>query len=469
MKPENASDKKTRRSATAKSYDLVVIGSGSGMQAVENAIEANMSVALVDNGPAGGTCLNLGCIPSKMMIAAADRVMEIREASRFSISAEITGIDFKKIMQDMKEAVVPDHRQIHQALQSDGRFDYYEGLGHFTDDRTLEINGQPIRGETIFIASGARPKIPDIKGLESMDYLTSDTVLDLEACPESLAIIGGGYIAAEYGHFFSAMGADVTVFQNQQRLVPTEEPEVCDLLAEELQKRLHVELNAEINHVAGNNDGVTVTYTRKDSGSQKQIQAERVLVAAGRQSNADRLAVANTGVQTDENGFIRVDSYLQTTCKDIWAFGDANGQYMFTHVANAEAAAAWRNAIDKENKPFDYHAVPRAVFTHPAVASVGMNEAEARKTHEVLVGTANYDDCAKGMALRQDRGFAKVILDRQSLNLLGFHIIGPHAPVLIQEVINAMAAGGDPGLLVGGMHIHPALSELVMKTFSRLG
>ncbi len=468
MKPKNASDKKTRRTGTAKSYDVVVIGSGSGMQAVENAIEANMSVALVDNGPAGGTCLNLGCIPSKMMIAAADRVMEIREASRFGISAEITGIDFKKIMQDMKEAVVPDHRQIHQALQSDDRFDYYEGLGHFTDDRTLEINGQRIHGETIFIASGARPKIPDIKGLESVACLTSDTVLDLEACPESLAIIGGGYIAAEYGHFFCAMGAEVTIFQNRQRLVPAEEPEVSDLLAEQLQKRLHVELNTEVNHVAGNQDGVTVTYTPKDSGSQKQMQAERVLVAAGRQSNADRLAVSNTGVQTGENGFIWVDPYLQTTRKGIWAFGDANGQHMFTHVANAEAAAAWQNAIEKENKPFDYHAAPRAVFTHPAVASVGMNEAEARKSHDVLVGTADYDDCAKGMALRQDRGFAKVILDRQELNLLGFHIIGPHAPVLIQEVINAMAAGGGPDLLVSGMHIHPALSELVMKTFSKL-
>ncbi len=468
MKPKDFLRKHSRDTKETKSYDVVVIGSGSGMQAVENAVEADMSVALVDNGPAGGTCLNLGCIPSKMMIAAADRVMEIRQADRFGISAEISGIDFKKIMQEMKEAVVPDHQQIHQALKNDDRFDYYEGLGHFTDDRTLEVNGRAVKGETIFIASGARPEIPAIEGLDSVDYLTSETLLDLEKCPESLAIIGGGYIAAEYGHFFSAMGTEVTIFQNQERMVPSEEPEISDLLAEELSERMHLELDTTVNRVEKNGEKTVIASTHNESGSRKNTTAEKVLLAAGRRSNADRLEVDKTGVETDERGFIKTDPYLQTSRKGIWAFGDANGNQMFTHAANAEAAAAWENAIEQKNKKFNYHAVPRAVFTYPPIASVGLKEAEARRSHEVLVGTAGYNDCAKGMALREDRGFAKVILSSQKLDLLGFHIIGPHAPILIQEVVNAMASGGGAGMLISGIHIHPALSELVMKTFSNL-
>ncbi|MBS3809989.1 MAG: dihydrolipoyl dehydrogenase, partial [Desulfobacterales bacterium] len=468
MNPKEFLRKHSRDTKETKSYEVVVIGSGSGMQAVENAMEAGMSVALVDKGPAGGTCLNLGCIPSKMMIAAADRVMEIRQAERFGISAEISGIDFKKIMREMREAVVPDHQQIHQALKNDGRFDYYEGLGHFTDDRTMEVNGRGIKGETIFIASGTRPEIPAIEGLDSVDYLTSETLLDLEKRPESLAIIGGGYIAAEYGHFFSAMGTEVTIFQNQKRLVPSEEPEISDLLADELSERMHLELDTTVDRVEKTRKGAAIASRHNASGNRKNTSAERVLVAAGRKSNADRLEVDKTGIETDERGFIKTDPYLQTSREGIWAFGDANGNQMFTHTANAEAAVAWENAIEKKNKKFDYRPVPRAVFTCPQIASVGLKEAEARKSHDVLVGRAGYNDCAKGMALREDSGFAKVILSRQNLDLLGFHIIGPYAPILIQEVVNAMASGGGAGMLISGIHIHPALSELVMKTFSNL-
>ncbi|MFW6081781.1 MAG: FAD-dependent oxidoreductase, partial [Desulfosalsimonas sp.] len=205
-----------------------------------------------------------------------------------------------------------------------------------------------------------------------------------------------------------------------------------------------------------------------DSGKQETITAEKLLVAAGRMSNADRLAVEKTGVETDQRGFIKVDEYLETSKKGIWAFGDANGTAMFTHVANAEASTAWSNAMGGEKEKFDYSAAPRAIFTWPPIASVGLKEAEASKSREILVGSAGYGQCAMGEALREDRGFAKIILDRQNLEILGFHIIGPHAPIVIQEVVNAMAAGGRPGLLLSGMHIHPALNELVLKTFSAL-
>ncbi len=450
-------------------YDTIVIGSGSGMLVVENAIAQGLDVALVDAGPAGGTCLNVGCIPSKMLIAVADRVMEIREAEKFGIKASVDTVDFRQVMADMRAAVRPDHEQIHRGLAAEQRLEYYEGIGRFVDDYTLQIDDEVITGEKIFIVSGARPLIPPVPGLEEIDYLTNETLLDLETCPQSLAIIGGGYIAAEYGHFFSAMGADVTIVQRAERLVPTEDSEVSDLLATDLRRRMSVETDAEVKNVSRTENGYALSVTDNRTEHSKTVYAEKVLLAAGRQSNADRLAVENTGVSTDGRGFIETDDYLQTSKENIWAYGDANGKAMFTHAANAEADIAWQNAMHEEKKAFDYRTVPRAVFTYPPIASVGMTESEARQEGDILVGKAQYAAAAKGMAIReQERGFAKVIVNRRDLRILGFHIIGPHAPMLIQEVVNAMALGGQPGLLFSGIHIHPAMSELIAKTFSNL-
>lgn len=449
----------------AKSYDIIVIGSGSGMYIVEKGIEAGLKVALVDRGPAGGTCLNVGCIPSKMLIAAADRVMEIREAERFGIRASIEHIDFAKIMRDMKDAVLPDHHRIHESLKSRRYFDYYEGTGRFIDDYTMAIDENVIYADTIFIASGARPFIPPIKGLSDLFYLTNETLLQLETLPARLAIIGGGYIAAEYGHFFAAMGADVTIIQKADRIVPAEEPEISALLQRELGLRMTVHTGATVEQVEKEGNEYILTISKDD---RMTIRADQILVAAGRQSNADLLEVKNSGIETDERGYIRVNEYLETTRKGIWAFGDANGRQMFTHVANAEGPVAWSNAMNGSSEKFDYRATPKAVFTWPPIASVGLTEAAAQKSHDILVGRAPYNAVAKGMALREENGFAKVIIDKQNVKIIGFHIIGPHAPVLIQEVVNAMALGGDLNLLFSGIHIHPAMTELIAKTFSNL-
>ena len=463
--------KKSGRKAE-KSYDVIVIGSGAGMAIVENAINEGLQVALVDKGPAGGTCLNVGCIPSKMLVAVADRAMEIKEAGRFGIEAAISSIDFGKIMQEMHEAVRPEHQQIHESLLAEKRMDYYEGCGHFVDTDALAVGDYRIRGEKIFIASGSRPTIPDIEGLDRIPYLTSETLLDLERLPESMVIIGGGYIAAEYGHFFSALGTEVSIIQSRDRLLPGEEPEISEILAFDLAnhpgRRAHIHTGTEVTAVRPAEKGAALEIHHKAEDTRATLTAEQVLVAAGRSSNADLLQVANAGIQTDARGFIRTDQYLQTSRKGIWAMGDANGQQMFTHTANAEADVVWENAMNGEHEIMDYDTVPRAVFTWPPVGAVGLTAAQAARTHDILVGTARYSDVAKGMAMREDRGMAKVVLERESLRLLGFHIVGPHAPILVQEVANAMAIGGQLGALFSGQHIHPALTELIPKTFANL-
>ncbi|MCF8062786.1 MAG: dihydrolipoyl dehydrogenase [Deltaproteobacteria bacterium] len=446
-----------------KQYDVIIIGSGAGAIVAEEALAHGMETALVDSGPVGGTCLNVGCIPSKLLIYPADRVMEIREAAALGIRAEIESIDFGFIMERMRRSISRDRDRSRESIEAAPGIDFYSGESRFVEDYTLETGGKRIRGEKIFIASGARPLIPPIQGLDDVDYLTNETVLDLRELPSSLVIVGGGYIAVEYAHFFSAMGAEVTLIQRGERLVKEEEPEISARLRERMETRMDVYTGVEAVEVRGESGGCTVSAREKSSGRTLRFQAERILVAAGRISNADRLQVGNTGVGTDDRGFIAVNNRMETGKENIWAFGDAVGRKMFRHAANREAELVWRSVFHGEGGEMDFDLVPHAVFSHPEIASVGLTEAEALQVHgddRVWVGFAGYSDIARGEAMGEEHGFAKAVLEGEG-GLLGFHIIGPRASILIQEVVNAMAAEGTFLPILLGIHIHPALSEIV--------
>ena len=451
-----------------KEYDVIVIGSGSGMNIADEALGHGLSVALVDKGPLGGTCPNLGCIPSKMLIFAADRIAEIHEAKKLGIETEISKIDFGFIMERMRKSLNENQAQMRNNLSHIKELDFFEGEGHFTDEYTIEVKGEKIKGDKIFIASGSRPMIPPIKGLDSVDYLTNETLLQLKEKLESLTIIGGGYIAVEYGHFFAAMGTRVTILEMADRLVLAEEPEISELLKKELSQRMDIYTGVQAEAVKNNGHDATVVVNDLKSGGQKEFTAQRILVAVGRRSNADLLKVENTGVEVDKRGYIKVDEYLETTRKNIFAVGDANGQQMFTHVANRESMLAASNAIHSSKLKMDYNAAPHAVYSHPQIASVGLTEENARKSHKIMVGKAKYGDVAQGEAMMEENGFAKAIVQADTTKILGFHIIGPYAPILIQEVIDAMASGGGIDQIQAGMHIHPSISELIPAVLSRL-
>ena len=451
-----------------KRYDVIVIGSGSGTLIADEAVAHGLKVALVDKGPLGGTCLNLGCIPSKMLIYPADRIVEIQEAKKLGIEAEIKNIDFESILERMRNSIRESQSHIRESIKQTENLDFYEGEGHFIGDYTLEVNGEEIKGEKIFIASGSRPLIPPIKGLDSISYLTNETVLQLRARPDSLLIIGGGYVAVEYGHFFAAMGTKVTILEMADRLVLPEEPEISDLLKKELSQRMNVHTDAQAIEVKGNGNSVAVLVRDRNTGKEQEFTGQRVMIAVGRRSNADILKVENTGIETDKRGFIKVTQYLETSKKNIFAVGDANGQQMFTHIANREAAIAAQNAFHDAKLGMDYSAAPHAVYSHPQIASVGLTEENARKDYDILVGRTRYYEVAKGEAMMEKEGFAKAVVEKDSGRILGFHIIGPYAPILIQEVINAMTSGGHTEEIDQGIHIHPALSELIPTTLNSL-
>jgi mycothione reductase len=454
-----------------REYDVVVIGSGAGLNIVEGALSHGLSVALIDKGPVGGTCLNLGCIPSKMLIYPADRAMDVADARKLGVKAEVRSIDFGSIMERMHRTVSRGASHVREGVTHFEGLDFFEGLGHFAGDYTLDVKGQRIKGKRLFIASGARPTIPPIKGLDSAGFLTNESVLQLKEKPEDLIIVGGGYIAAEYAHFFAAMGTRVTLVQRNARLLPEEEPEISELLKSEMGKRMEIHTNTEVVEVEESGSGYKVKGIEKAGGKERLLTAGKIMIASGRTSNADLLKVEKTGIKTDDRGYIVVNEYLETGKKNIWAFGDAIGKKMFRHVANRESRVAWNNAEHGAKEKMDYLAAPHAVFSYPEIASVGLTEDFARRRYssrDLLVGRAKYTEVARGEAMMEEKSFAKAIVQKGSGKILGFHIIGAQASTLIQEVVMAMANNLDIWALAKGMHIHPALPELIIATLGNL-
>ena len=433
------------------------------------AVEAGYKVALVEGGKMGGTCINVGCVPSKMLIHPADLITGIMEAEKLGIKATITQVDFQNIMNRMHTLVEHDTSHQAAAVQATPEITWFKEHGEFISDYTMQVGAHTIKAKVIFISSGARTALPLIKGIEGIDYLTSDTVLQLQTQPKSVIIVGGGYIGMEYGHFFSAIGTKTTIIQRADRVLPEEEPEVSDLLRSQIEKRMEIFTGYEALEVKQEGSMKTLVTRNRVDGTQREFTAEALMIATGRVSNADLLKPEKTGVKLDDHGFIQVNEYLETSKKHIYAFGDAIGKQMFKHSANYEAGIVWHNSTHDHKAPMDFSATPHGVFTHPQIAAVGLKEEEAKKHYKILVGRAEYRDTAMGAAMGNPEGFVKVIVEKETGKILGAHIIGPEAAILIQEITDAMVTPpGDYGPIARGMHIHPALNEVVQNAFGAL-
>jgi len=452
-----------------KKYDLIVIGTGSGMNYIDPILEMNpgFKVAVIDKDDPGGICLTRGCIPSKLLLYPAEIIRTIGTAGKFGIDVELRNVDFNYIMERMRALISKEIISIGKGLSGNPNVDYYHDVTEFISPYTLKVGNETITSKMIFLCTGSRPIIPKIKGLEEAGYLTSDTVLKMTGLPSSIAIIGGGYIAAEYGHFFSSMGSRVTVIGRNPQFIPEEEPEISKLAKIDMSGFMDIITGHEVVEVQKTPDGEKKVIAESE-GKKVTISVEEILVASGRGSNNDFLHPEKGGIKTDEKGWIVVNEYLETTQPNVWAFGDANGKYLFKHVGNYESTVVFYNAIMKNKYKVDYHAVPHAVFSYPEIASVGMGEKEALEKYgeNVLIGFQKYEDTAKGEAMDVKDYFVKIILEKSKRRILGAHIIGPYASILIQEIVNLMYTEEESAApIIQGMHIHPALSEVVQKAF----
>ena len=461
--------------------DFLVVGSGSGLDVANAAANQGQSVGIVEKGPLGGTCLNRGCIPSKQLLYHADVVETIERADEYDIDAAVNGVDFATIVRKVNEDVGGDAASIRRGLESSDSHTLYAGEGRFVGDRTLEIvdgddGGARVRADTVLIAAGTRPSTPDIDGIESVEYLTSTGALQLETPPEHLVIVGGGYIAAELGHFFGTFGSDVTIVGRRPNLLPEADPEVAEAFTERYADRFTLHTGHAATSVEETGDGIELTarpYEYGDGGGVGDgdgdgvtVTGDELLVAAGRRPNTDVLDVEAAGVDVDERGFVETDEYLRTTADGVWALGDIAGEFLLKHSANHEARTAVRNILGDDLQAVDYTAMPWAVFASPEVAGVGATEAELEDAgREYATRTYPYDQTARGDAMHAD-GFLKAIIDLEG-TILGCHIVGPEASNLIQEVVVAMTAGsGSVRDIRESVHIHPALSEVVQRGFS---
>ena len=451
-----------------QSFDLIVIGSGSGLELSSAATERGLSVAVVESGPFGGTCLNRGCIPSKLLIHCADVVETIRRSELFGIKAEIAAIDWDFIVRRASDTVDEDARMIEKGNRQHPKITVFGDTARFVDHKTLEVAGETITAETIVIAAGTRPRVPEIEGLADVPFITSDQALRLPKQPARMVIVGAGFVAAELAHFFGALGTEVTIVHRGTRLLRQEDEQVSERFTEVYRRRFPMLLNAKINSARRRGEEIVLEVAASDG--EQTIETDALLIAVGRVPNTDTLDVTKTGVDVDEAGYVKADEYLETTAPGIWALGDIVGRYLLKHSANLEAAYVAHNIFNPEQKvPVDYHAMPHAVFASPQVASVGLTEQEAReKDVPFVTGIYNYSDTAYGSSIEDNDGFVKVLAHPETREILGCHIIGSEASILIQEVANAMRVRATTSAITQAIYVHPALPEVVQRAFGAL-
>jgi len=422
-------------------YDLAVIGAGSaGFSAAITAAEQGAQVVLIGHSTIGGTCVNVGCVPSKTMIRAAETLYQARTANRFNgIQASGSVTDWSAVMAD-KSRLVAELRQAKYTdiLPAYESISYREGKARLTDGG-VSIDGDYIKANRVIIATGSSASLPPIEGIDNVPYLTSTTALELDHLPASMIVIGGGVIGCELGQMFARMGTSVTILC-RSRLLPSGEPEVSEALKQYLQAE-GVKVLCGVRYQSIRNHGdLCLAYEHGDS--HHKIIAEQVLVATGRRPNSDGLGVEEMGVELVANGGIKIDDQMCTTCDGVYAVGDVTGRDMFVYMAANGAKIAAQNALNGDSRQYDNSVMPEVIFTDPQVARVGLTENAAREAgYSVKTSILDLEQVPRALAARDTRGLVKLVADAHTRKLIGAHILAPEGADSIQTAAIAIKTG----------------------------
>ena len=420
-------------------YDLAVIGAGSaGFSAAITAAEAGARVALIGDGTIGGTCVNVGCVPSKALIRAVEGLHHARAANRFDgieAKARVTGWAATVAQ---KHALVEELRMAKYAdvLPRHENIDYIEGRAQFDDAGRLTVDGDVFPAAKIAVATGARPHVPAIPGIEAVDALDSTSALELTELPTSMLVLGAGYIGVELAQLFARAGVEVTVI-SRRGVLPEAEPEVSEALEGYLSEEgIRLARVSGYESVARDSGGVRLTRTGGES-----FEAEQLLLATGRVPNSEGLNLGAAGIETGARGGIVVDAQMRTANPKVWAAGDVTGRDQFVYMAAYGAKLAARNAVTGEARTYDNGSMPWVVFSDPQVAGVGLSEAQARSAgHEVVTSVLPLDAVPRALAARDTRGLIKLVADAVNKRLLGAQILAPEGADSIQTAAMALKA-----------------------------
>lgn len=442
-------------------HDLIVIGGGmAGSPLATKAAYKGFDTVLVERELLGGTCLNRGCIPTKAMIASAAVAHTVRRAGDYGVRAGAPEVDLGAVV-DRKDRIVKGIRDgAYRGAKRNERLTLLENEARLDGEGRVIVGDRILQASRIVINVGARPGLPPIEGLAGVPYLTSREALELRQLPEHLLVVGGGYVGVEFAQMFARFGSRVTVVQRGERLVPREEPEIGEGLAEIFEEEgLTVHTSTEAVRAETVDSGVRVLL--RGNGDETWIEGSHLLVAAGRVPNTDALGLEAAGVTTDARGFIQVDGRFQTKAHGVYAIGDVTGEPMFTHTARDDADLLYRILVkDDAEATAEGRVVPHAVFTDPEIASVGLTEAAARgRGFDISVNIQEFRGVARAKAAGTTKGLIKLIGDRGSGQLLGGHILGPSAGELIHELTFALVLRADAAALASMIHVHPTLSE----------
>ncbi|WP_087484517.1 mycothione reductase [Brachybacterium massiliense] len=467
-------------------YDIALIGSGSA-NSFPGPEFAGRSIVQIDRGVGpdhvfGGTCLNLGCIPTKMFVHTANLAHTPAESARFGVTEQLRHVDWPAIRGRIFGRIDPitaGGEQYRAEHEDNANLTLLRGTARFLDRRTLQVSGhdgseRTISADTIVLGAGSRPVLPEIDGLAEARPHTSDTIMRIAQLPASLAILGSGVIAVEMAHIFASLGVEVTLIARSAQLLRAADADVSARLTEILGDRLRLETELSTTSVRRTGEGIELRGLRDGAGV--RVQAEELLVAVGRRPNSDLLDVAAAGIDTAEDGRVRVDEHQRVlgageVLEGLWAFGDLSSAEQLKHVANHEQRIVRHNILHPEQlRRSDTMPIPSGVFTHPQIAWVGLDEESARRSgRRVKVAVQEYASIAYGWAMEDSTGFAKIIADAETTEILGAHLIGPEATTLVQLLIQAMSTGQTARDIATTQYwIHPAMPELIENALLQL-
>ena len=451
-------------------HDLLILGGGSG-NSVIGPEHDHWDIAIAEPWAFGGTCMNRGCIPSKMLVYPADVALAARHGAQLGLRTSPERADWPAIRDRIFGRIDPIAEAGLAYRESLDNVTVYRHSARFTGDRTVDLDGTKVTADRIVLAMGARTSLPTIDGLDGVDFRTSDDIMRIDVLPEHLVIVGGGFIAVEMAHVFDGLGSRVTIVHRGDLLLRGADTDVRRRLTKTYADRLDLHLETTVTGVKqANREAVSETFHLELSDG-TTLDADQLLVATGRIPNGDLATVDLGGIAIDDQGYVITDDQLRTSADGVWALGDVTNPIQLKHTANAEARLVAHNlAHPGESRSIDRRFVPHAVFGHPQIGSVGPTEQNLIDGGQpYLVATREYAATAYGWAMEDTTGFAKLLADPETRLLLGAHIVGPQAPTLVQQLIQGMVAGQTVDEMAHGqLWIHPAMPELVEQALLAL-